>query len=76
MKMVFMSSRARAITVAAAIVLVALTGCTPGGNATAKSGPTIVTSVYPFQFVAERVAGTDATVSNLTAPGAEPHDSS
>ena len=29
---------------------------------------------YPFQFVAERVGGTAVTVSNLTAPGSEPHD--
>ena len=34
----------------------------------------IVAAFYPFQFVAERVAGPYATVSNLTQPGAEPHD--
>ncbi len=34
----------------------------------------VVTSVYPFQFVAERVAGAHAKVENLTQPGAEPHD--
>jgi zinc transport system substrate-binding protein len=34
----------------------------------------IVTAAYPFQFIAERVAGDHATVSNLTKPGAEPHD--
>ena len=34
----------------------------------------IVTAAYPFQFIAERVAGGHASVSNLTRPGAEPHD--
>ncbi|WP_228266134.1 metal ABC transporter substrate-binding protein [Microlunatus elymi] len=34
----------------------------------------IVASFYPFQFVAERVAGSHATVESLTKPGAEPHD--
>jgi zinc transport system substrate-binding protein len=33
-----------------------------------------VTSFYPLQFVAERVAGDHAAVGNLTQPGAEPHD--
>jgi zinc transport system substrate-binding protein len=31
-------------------------------------------SFYPLQFLAERVAGPDATVTSLTPPGAEPHD--
>jgi zinc transport system substrate-binding protein len=34
----------------------------------------IVAAFYPFQFVAEQVAGARAQVSSLTAPGAEPHD--
>jgi zinc transport system substrate-binding protein len=34
----------------------------------------VVVGFYPYQFVAERVGGDDAVVSNLTAPGAEPHD--
>jgi len=33
-----------------------------------------VTAFYPLQFVAQRVAGDHATVTNLTQPGAEPHD--
>ena len=35
---------------------------------------TIVAAFYPFQFVAERVAGTHGHVTSLTQPGAEPHD--
>jgi zinc transport system substrate-binding protein len=34
----------------------------------------IVAALYPFQFIAERVAGDHATVTSLTEPGAEPHD--
>jgi len=34
----------------------------------------IVAAFYPFQFIAERVAGEHANVTSLTEPGAEPHD--
>ncbi|MBA3528696.1 MAG: zinc ABC transporter substrate-binding protein, partial [Propionibacteriaceae bacterium] len=34
----------------------------------------IVVAFYPFQFIAERVAGRHADVASLTQPGAEPHD--
>jgi len=34
----------------------------------------IVVAFYPLQFVAQRVAGDHAAVSDLTQPGAEPHD--
>ena len=34
----------------------------------------IVAAFYPFQFIAERVAGDHAIVTSLTGPGAEPHD--
>jgi zinc transport system substrate-binding protein len=45
-----------------------------GSSADASSGPTVVASFYPYAFVAERIAGDHATVTNLTAPGLEPHD--
>ena len=52
-----------------------LAGCaTPGSAPAGATGPSIVTSVYPFQFVAERIGGARTTVVNLTQPGAEPHD--
>jgi zinc transport system substrate-binding protein len=35
---------------------------------------TVVTELYPLQFVAERVAGDDLDVVNLAPPGVEPHD--
>ena len=34
----------------------------------------VVASFYPLAFVAERVGGDRATVTNLTPPGVEPHD--
>jgi zinc transport system substrate-binding protein len=46
----------------------------PAGSTQARGGRTIVTAFYPLQFVAQHVAGTHATVRNLTQPGAEPHD--
>ncbi len=40
------------------------------------SGSTVqvVAAFYPLQFVAQRVVGDRASVTNLTQPGAEPHD--
>lgn len=34
----------------------------------------IVVAFYPFEFIAQRIAGPYATVASLTQPGAEPHD--
>jgi zinc transport system substrate-binding protein len=34
----------------------------------------VLASFYPLEFVAERVGGARVTVTNLTSPGAEPHD--
>lgn len=38
------------------------------------TGPQVVASFYPLQYVAERVTGEHAQVTNLTSPGVEPHD--
>jgi zinc transport system substrate-binding protein len=38
------------------------------------NGVQVAAAFYPLQYVAERVAGGDAEVENLTAPGGEPHD--
>lgn len=58
-----------------------LWSCTSCGDATSTT-PTsasteelqVVASVYPMQYVAQRVAGEHATVTTLTSPGQEPHD--
>lgn len=53
------------------IALLALSGCaaTNQGNE-----PTVVTTVYPLEFIATQVAGKNIKVTNLAVPGAEPHD--
>lgn len=57
----------------AAVLAVAVSAC---GATTGSSGdgPQVVASFYPLAFVAERVAGDHANVSNLTQPGSEAHD--
>ncbi|MCD9198525.1 metal ABC transporter substrate-binding protein [Aeromicrobium wangtongii] len=53
-------------------LLAALTAC--GGGAQDDGRTSVIASSYPFAFVAERVGGSAVNVSNLTAPGTEPHD--
>lgn len=55
-----------------ALVLPLLAGC--GGPGRADGRTTVVTSFYPLQYVAQRIAGRHADVVNLTQPGKEPHD--
>lgn len=50
-----------------------LAGC-GGDEAAAGSGPRVVASFYPLEYIAERVAGEAADVVGLTTPGGEPHD--
>jgi zinc transport system substrate-binding protein len=60
--------------------MVTLAGCSAGSGAEgAGSGaeggrPDVVTSFYPLEYVAERIAGDHAEVDNLTSAGVEPHD--
>ncbi len=56
----------------------ALAGCAAfsdeSGPAGSSDGVQVVASFYPLQYVAQRVAGDRADVTNLTKPGGEPHD--
>ena len=56
--------------------LLALAACGSDDTtaSSADEGWTVVAAFYPLQFVAERVGGDLVTVTNLTKPGAEPHD--
>jgi zinc transport system substrate-binding protein len=78
MKMVFMMvlrAMAAALAVGSLLVTTACgqTSGDPAGGA--QRGPlNIVVAFYPFQFLAERIAGRYGAVQNLTKPGAEPHD--
>ena len=77
MKMVVMPrwSRLGALLTAAALLVTAGCGQSPrAGTAAGADQLTIVAAAYPFQFAAERVAGSHAQVSSLTSPGSEPHD--
>jgi zinc transport system substrate-binding protein len=65
--------RLTALAAVLAALLPALTSCS-GDHAQAASGVSVVTSFYPLQYVAERVSGHHAEVTNLTHPGQEPHD--
>jgi zinc transport system substrate-binding protein len=69
-----MSLRRRLVSgLALALALPAVAGC--GGLSRADtSGTSVVTSFYPLQYVAQRIAGGHAEVVNLTQPGQEPHD--
>lgn len=79
MIIVFMK-RLRDFPAALAVVVLPLTmiGCAASGDGAADSTRPglvqIATAAYPFQFIAERVSGAHGVVSNLTKPGAEPHD--
>jgi zinc transport system substrate-binding protein len=78
MKMVFMMVlRAMAAAVGVGSLLFT-TACGPTNGDSASGGQRgpldILVAFYPFQFVAERLAGPFGAVQNLTEPGAEPHD--
>ena len=62
--------------VVAALAGTLLSGCAAftDDSATSADGIEVAAAFYPLQYVAERVAGSHATVENLTAPGGEPHD--
>ncbi|WP_305788756.1 metal ABC transporter substrate-binding protein [Symbioplanes lichenis] len=55
----------------AAVLL--LGGCAAPAGAGDK-GMNVVTAFYPLQYLAQRIGGGDVNVTDLTKPGAEPHD--
>lgn len=60
----------------AAVVLLAvlaLSGCGSESDE-GNTGPTIVAGFYPLAWAAERIAGPEAHIVNLTPAGVEPHD--
>jgi zinc transport system substrate-binding protein len=60
----------RIILILAVVLLVE--GC--GGSASSGARTDVVAAFYPLAFAAERVGGDAVSVTNLTPPGAEPHD--
>jgi zinc transport system substrate-binding protein len=71
-----MKRLAAATAGAALLSSVVLSGCSAFTNDTATSadGVQVAAAFYPLQYVAGRVAGDHADVTNLTAPNGEPHD--
>ena len=57
---------------ATAVAGTVLSGCS--GSSSADGKVQVVAASYPLAFVAERVAGGHADVSDLARPGQEPHD--
>lgn len=49
-----------------------MAGCGSGGGADGRT--TLVTGVYPLEWLATEIGGSAVQVDNLTEPGAEPHD--
>lgn len=50
------------------------TACGSSGDGGAAEGTRVLASFYPMAWVAEQTGGDAITVTNLTKPGAEPHD--
>lgn len=71
------SPSVRALALLLAVSAATLSGCgsdAPGSARGSDGTVTVVASFYPLQWMAEQVGGSRVTVSNLTKPGAEPHD--
>jgi zinc transport system substrate-binding protein len=60
--------------IAALIVVVALAGCGGSSGGSNDDSRNVVASFYPLEYAAQEVGGPDLKVTNLTPPGAEPHD--
>jgi zinc transport system substrate-binding protein len=69
-----MKSLAVAAVTTSALALSACAAFTDDRPARADSDVRVVAAFYPLQYVARRVAGDRSEVTNLTQPGAEPHD--
>ncbi|HWL65858.1 MAG TPA: metal ABC transporter substrate-binding protein [Actinomycetota bacterium] len=58
-----------------ALVMLAVGGCgRAGGESGTSEGPKVIAAFYPLEFVATEIVGRNATVTNLSPPGVEPHD--
>jgi zinc transport system substrate-binding protein len=62
----------RTVPIWAAVVALLVAGC---GAAAGSNGKTsVVAAFYPLAYAAEQIGGPRVDVTNLTPPGAEPHD--
>ncbi|WP_285690620.1 metal ABC transporter substrate-binding protein [Actinoplanes sp. NBRC 103695] len=65
--------RTRLVATLTALTLVAA-GCGSGASGSSDGRPQVVTAFYPLQFLTQRIGGDQVQISDLTKPGAEPHD--
>src|SRR5699024_8061456 len=63
--------KAAALCAAAALTAA---GCGSGGQGEDSGKLSLVTGVYPLEWLAQQVGGDHVDVAHLTEPGAEPHD--
>ncbi|MEV6601668.1 metal ABC transporter substrate-binding protein [Actinoplanes sp. NPDC051346] len=59
---------------AAALLLGAVSACGQKASGSTGGRLDVVTAFYPLKFLTERVGGDDVRVTQLTKPGAEPHE--
>jgi zinc transport system substrate-binding protein len=57
-----------------ALFAIATTGCGGTADRAAPGQKTVVAAFYPLAWVAQQVGGREVHVTDLTPPGAEPHD--
>jgi zinc transport system substrate-binding protein len=73
--MVFMCIRRTVVGCTALLATCALAACSAlQSNQPGSAKPQVVAALYPYAYVAARVAGPHAMVTDLTQPGLEPHD--
>nr|WP_244876141.1 metal ABC transporter substrate-binding protein [Actinoplanes consettensis] len=51
-----------------------LAGCATRSDGFSDGRLDVVTAFYPLQYLASRIGGAEVSVTDLTKPGAEPHD--
>jgi zinc transport system substrate-binding protein len=62
----------RTVPIWAAAIALLVAGCGSAGGSMGK--PSLVAAFYPLAYAAEQIGGSRVDVTNLTPPGAEPHD--
>jgi zinc transport system substrate-binding protein len=62
------------VTLASVTLLAPLGACAPSEAGRGPSGPHVVTTLYPLEFVAREVAGRHAAIDDIVPAGADPHD--
>jgi zinc transport system substrate-binding protein len=56
------------------LLLLGAVGACSTASSAGGGKPSVVAAFYPLAFVAQRIGGSAVAVTNLTPPGAEPHD--